>query len=342
VLNEKQVTGKGRATFPVASLLLLFLFTQNEAAAREVIFSQERLAFDSAGNPHPWTRIDPKTISGMKEHRFDLEKGRALVVRTNVRDAISRGLHQVAGTVRQCYAFIDRETGRTLTRDTLLYLLEFEEVPEFYRFDATYSGEHRWGEVRLTLIRSGEPLVGPGASAALTELLFDTLPHELGHDILNGIPSLLGVTHEQTPPYKRWFEEGVCELLAKRFAEQAAPLLWKKYLSMRRVVSVLDEFSVRSRIFHWSVENPYSMQMESDLYGASMLLMMVWTEAMGLERLLDRLDRPSETFSGLELIRMMEAATGSNSGQLLERASGFGKKLTERAARRALLLDGDP
>jgi hypothetical protein len=276
-------------------------------------------------------------MSGIKEHRFVLDEGSVLVIRTNIRTPEARGLPRVAETVRRCYRFVQEQSGLKLGRDILLYLLEFEEVPEYYRFEVACSEKDRdWCEVRLALLQRGDPLYGPGAPQALNELLFDTLPHELGHDVLAKVALLQGHDESASPLQTRWFAEGVCELLAKGFARREAPDLWRQFLGLRNVDSVLGDPQARRLIYVWSLENVDSMRMESDLYGASMLLMMAWTERIGLKELLDKLGHHADPVTGAELAALMQQTTGQDPEEMLDLARQIGERLASKVARRTV------
>lgn len=292
--------------------------------AVEIMFSQEIVAIDSSGVRYEPVIIDPATMPGMTSQDFDLARGRSLRIVTNLPAARQTGLQQVARIVQRSYDFIEKRTGGTLDKGVLLYILEFETLPLSYRFEATYSTAAPWQEVRVVLLDQGESLVGPSGSADLAELLFDTLPHELTHDVLADISPLLHDIDGEASHYTRWFIEGICELLAKEFAQHEAPATLSRLLAMRNVDEVLGNPSVCNAIFSWAQQNDNGMALESDLYGASMLLMMAWTETVDLPHLLARLNQCSTPQCGLDLELLMEATTGSSRSEMVERARQIG------------------
>ena len=306
----------------------LIALTRDTAHGRTVTFSQERLAYDAEGKPYPCRIIDPARIDGIEELSFDLGRGRRLVVRTNIPGSRHRGLDRVAGTIRSCYAYVDGSTGRALTRSTLLYLFEFDQVPDHYRFRVTCSGDEvPWGEVRLAMVKKGASLHGEAMAEGLAELLYDTLPHELGHDILSQIPSLAHDTNVTPSCGTRWFIEGVCEVLAKGFSSLYAPSRWRGYLARRKVGTVLSCPEVRAHLFHWAQGDDSSMSLESSLYGASMLVVSSWTESIPLEQLLDSFTNQRGQIFGDRLMRMMESDTGLSREGILDHAGALGKSL---------------
>lgn len=315
----------------IPSLILLVLLSMPVsvlasmgAGAVEIMFSQEIVSIDASGKPYEATIIDPATMSGMSNHDFDLERGRRLRLVTNLTPGRQADLQQVAQVVKRSYDFIEKMTGGTLNKGVLLYLLEFETLPLSYRFEATYSSDSPWQEVRVVLFNRGERLMGSTGSAELAELLFDTLPHELTHDVLADISPLLHDIDGEPSHYTRWFIEGICELLAKQFAQYVAPETLPRFLAMRNVDEVLGNPAVCNALFSWAQQNDNGMALESDLYGASMLLMMAWTESVELPRLLARINQCSTPQCGFDLELLMETTTGSSRREIVERARQIG------------------
>jgi hypothetical protein len=289
------------------------------------------------GHPLPAKVIDPSRMTGIKEYRFVLDEGSHLVIHTNIENTEARGLSRVADTVRRCTRFVQEQSGLRLGKDILLYLLELEKVPEYYRFEVACSDKNtNWCEVRLALLQKGDPLSGPGVPQTLNELLFDTLPHELGHDVLAKVRPFQSYDESKSPLQTRWFAEGVCELLAKGFARQEAPDLWVQFLALRNVDSVLGDPRARNLIYLWSLENVDSMRLESDLYGASMVLLMAWTERISLKELLGKLGHHTAPVTGAELVALMLRTTGLDSEEMLDLAQRLGERLASTVARRVV------
>ena len=309
--------------FVLLSVPVSVLASMGEGAV-EIMFSQEIVAIDPSGTVYEATIIDPAAMSGMSSHDFDLERGRSLRLVTNLPSARQAGLQQIAQVVKRSYDFIEKMTGGTLDKGVLLYLLEFETLPLSYRFEATYSSAAPWQEVRVVLLNRGERLMGAAGSAELAELLFDTLPHELTHDVLADISPLLHDIDGEPSHYTRWFIEGICELLAKQFTQYIAPETLPRFLAMRNVDEVLGNPAVSNALFSWAQQNDNGMALESDLYGASMLLMMAWTETVELPRLLARINQCSTPQCGFDLELLMETTTGSSRREIVERARQIG------------------
>ncbi len=327
------------------SLTLLFAMVFPAAASMgqngiEIIFSQEIVALDAMGNPYQPTIIDPAAIPEMRNLDFDLQRQRTLRVVTNLQGEQENALQRVAQIVKRSYAYVEKMTGGSLDKGVLLYLVELEQLPLAYRFEASYPADAPWQEVRLVLLRKGQPLLGPAGSHELAELLYDTLPHELGHDVLADISPLLHDIDGDPSHHTRWFIEGVCELLAKQFTHHEAPESLSRFLAMRNVDEVLSDPSVRNALFSWSQQNDNSMTLESDLYGAALLLLMAWTETLELPELLGQINSCPYPLCGVDLELLMETTTGLSQVAVVERALQIGENLlhSNDLARQSVML----
>lgn len=295
--------------------------------AASLTFSQEMIGVRPNGISYDPVHLEPQSFKGMKSLRFDLGKERKLEIRTNMDDPRERGVEDVAAVVRRCYGYLEGLSGKKLKAGVLLYLVEMDRVPPSYLFEASIDGDGRWSEVRLCLLSKGEKLLGPGGSESLAELLYDTLPHELGHDILGAI-DVLPHDAQDLPSYRtRWFIEGVCEVLAKGFSQIENCPQRQKYLHFRRVDSVMDDPMVTEEVFSWAQENGNEETLESDLYGAAMLLVMTWVERMDLADLLASFQRSGRILSGEDLIASVERKTGLSRKEAMARAAGLGREL---------------
>ncbi len=314
--------------------LFLFLCTTATSAANNqpaIIFSQDVIAINADGSLLPPVKIDPQEMAGMQMHDFDLGRNRLLRIHTNISNAEERGLNDVADTVKRCYNYIEATTGLQLKRGVMLYLIELDEIPYAYTFRTTYEDASQWGEVRLALVDRSAPLGGRHAPASLSDLLYDTLPHELGHDVLDGIPQLLHDLDGGTSHHTRWFIEGTCEVLAKGFSRREVPALSRRYLSLRNIDTVLEGMQMRTDLLKWAQNNDNGMVLESDLYGAAMLTMMAWTESITLNELLEQLATRSEPVHGSDLLALAQKTTGIGAEEMLNRAHAHGRRLNERA-----------
>ncbi len=312
----------------IVILLIASALNVSAKVSPYVTFSQEITGFDESGTQYPTVEINPASFTGMKALTFALGNSHKLVIETNIPDAENRGLNEFAATVQRCYQFVEEESGSTLNENILLYILEFVSVPEYYRFQMRFSArEAHWGEVRLVLVRKNAPLHGPDAPEAIHELLYDTLPHELGHDVLRGISNLQQDIDNRASYHTRWFIEGFCELLAKRFSKLEVPYLWEKFLARRHVDTVLANRMIRDKIFQWSQENTNSPVLESDLYGASMLVLMRWSSVISVNDILTQIQEQEKPLAGGELVTMMESATGLSREKILDQGQLLGEDL---------------
>lgn len=295
-----------------------------------IIFAQDVVAIGADGNMLPAVKIEPRDIAGMQTHDFDLGRQRLLRIETNIPDAEVRGLNDVVATVRRCYSYIENATGLMLDRGVLLYLIELDAIPYAYSFRASYSDASQWGEVRLALVQIGASLSGGNAMAGLNDLLYDTLPHELGHDVLEKLPQLVHDIDGSASHHTRWFIEGVCEVLAKGFSQAEAPALYGDFLALRKVDTVLAEKQMGSDLWAWAQHNDNGVVLESDLYGAAMLTMLAWTETVPLKKLLARLEGRSKAVYGPDLAAMMLETSGVDPQEMLIRADAYGRGLKQK------------
>ena len=313
--------------------LALIIITLGAAAAETgpaIIFSQEMVAIAADGSMLPSVKIDPQTMDGMQTYNFDLGQSRLLRIETNISDVEQRGLADVVATVERCYDYIETATGQRLERGVLLYLIELDQIPYAYNFSASYNDASLWGEVRLALIESGAPLSGRYAASSLTDLLYDTLPHELGHDVLDGIPQLQHDIDGSPSHYTRWFIEGVCEVLAKGFSQSEAPTLHHHFLDLRNVDTVLAGMQMQQDMLKWAQNNDNGMVLESDLYGAAMLTLMAWTESLTLADLFSQIQAYNGSLRGAELVAMMQETSGVGMDEMVRRGHVHGMELKEK------------
>ncbi len=315
------------------TLLLLFTLVVTTTAATQpsIIFTEEVVAINPDGSLLPSVRIEPQSMAGMQRHDFDLGRQRLLRIETNIRNPEQRGLNDLVATVRRCYSYIEAATGRSLDRGVLLYLIELDEIPQAYSFQASYAEVSRWGEVRLAMFGRGAALHGEQAPAALTDLLYDTLPHELGHDVLTQIPQLAHDIDGKESQHTRWFIEGVCEILAKGFSQREVPTLHRRFLALRSLDTVLADPRMQPSMLNWAQDNENGLARESDLYGAAMLSMMVWTESVALSELLETLASRRWPVRGTDLVAMLLRTTGLTPQEMIARAHAHGRQLNDKA-----------
>jgi hypothetical protein len=314
-------------------LIMSFAFIGTASADNQpaIIFSQDVVAIDAAGNLLPSVTIDPRGMAEMRTYDFDLGHQRLLRIETNLQNAKARGLNDVVDVVRRCFSYIETATGLTLKHGVLIYLIELEKIPYAYSFRASYNDASQWSEVRLALIEQGASLSGTEVMASLNDFLYDTLPHELGHDALETIPQLMHDIGINASHHTRWFIEGTCEVLAKGFSHQEAPALYREFLSLRNVDTVFADKQMENDMLTWAQNNNNGVSLESDLYGASMLTMMIWTETIPLKELLGQLGDLTTPVNGPDLVAMMQKTTGLDSHQIVKRAHTYGRSLKEKA-----------
>jgi len=320
-----------KSFFVVFVLFLFFLSFYADAStstSSAVYFSQEVIAVDMDGTPYPPVKIDPQQIQGMSDYCFDLGFGRKMLIRTNIENPRSKELSQIADIVGSCCRLVETLLETRLDKGVLLYLIEVDHIPLSYSFEAAYpEGSDQWSEVRLALVRKGQPLLGKNADEGLRSLLYDTIPHELAHDALAKIPMLKHDLDGQSSFHTRWFIEGVCEYLAMTFAKNENPGYLPRFFEMRRVGSVLADPGVRKSIYSWPQRyGDDDRMMEVDLYSASLLLMIAWTEQESLPDILGKIKCSNKSICGLDLIAMMEASADRTKEEMLDVARLVGSR----------------
>jgi hypothetical protein len=323
----------------ILTLILFFSFVVQVSAKTQpaIIFTQDVVAMNADGSRLPSVTIDPRTVSGMQSYDYDLGRDRLLRIQTNISDGEERGLGDLVALVKRCYSYIEAATNLPIKRGVLLYLIEFDEIPTAYSFRASYDDASQWAEVRLALIKRDETLNGKDSMSSLSDLLYDTLPHELGHDVLDSIPQLLHDIDGKPTYQTRWFIEGVCEVLAKGFSKREAPALYRRFLSLRKVDSVLAESRMQANMLNWAQRNDNGFVVESELYGASMLTLMAWIKTKPLDELLDELSsRPSQV-RGVDLLAMMQETTGVSLNEMIKRGHLHGQQLNDSVVLATLL-----
>ncbi len=311
-------------------VLLSMAVTVSAETAPEVVFSQDVVAINADGSKHRSLKIDPQTMADMQTYNFDLGRDRLLRIETNIKETERRGINELVATIRRCYRYIETTTGLALDQGILLYLIELDNIPFAYSFRASYNDASQWGEVRLALVERNAPLSGKNAFSALSDLLYDTLPHELGHDVLKGVLQLSHDINGNTPQHTRWFIEGVCEVLAKGFSEREVPSLHRQFLALRNVDTVLSGAQRTSELLSWAQQNTNGLVHESDLYGAAMLTLMIWTESIELTTLLEHISSRKAQVRGPHLVSLLKETTGLDPQEVIQRAHTRGLLLNKK------------
>lgn len=116
------------------------------------------------GSLLPQTIIDPESMQDMRTWTYDLGAGRRLEIQTNLAASRQVEIDSLAVVVDRCYNFLEVASGRQVPGGVLLYLLQFPETPRYYRFQADVEDSSDWNEVRIALLNTTQPLLGPGAA----------------------------------------------------------------------------------------------------------------------------------------------------------------------------------
>jgi hypothetical protein len=298
------------------------------------IFTQAGFAVDATGKSVPPLVLDPATLGDLVESRFELGRGRLLIVRTDIPSARHSELKSMAGAIRRCHDSVERNCGREVRGDMLIYLLWFERIPRSYSFRVELEDPGRWSQVRLAMTAGDAPLTGVGATPQLRKLLYGTLAHELGHQLLDAVPTVAHDIGERSSRHTRWFIEGVCEWLALDFARtECRPHAWR-LLADRRVERVLESARVREHLLRWAQTDQLDWQLESDLYGAALLVVDQWLSVAPLPHLLAALADTGGQHDGADLQDQLATATGLSRSELFERAAATGRRWAAPAVSR--------
>ncbi len=285
--------------------------------AAAAVFTQEASGTLADGSRIAQTVIQPDAMPGLRVMAYELGAGRRLEIHTNLDSARGAEIDSLAAVVGRCYGFLETATGRRVPGGVLLYVLEYPRRPRYYRFRAEVDDSADWNEIRVALLQAGNPLVGPGAGAHVTEFIFDTLPHELTHSLLTAEPTVRHDLDGHPPLGTRWFIEGVCEKLAKDFAAAEAPEFLHTALRMRHLDGSFMRPELGSIVWKWGQASEFSLIDETELYGLAMMMVTAWLEHIDLTDLLDRMSRRGGDIAGEGLLNLLRETTGMDRTQLL-------------------------
>jgi hypothetical protein len=153
------------------------------------------------------------------------------------------------------------------------------------------------------------------------------LPHELTHGLIAAVPTVCHDTTAEPMHGTRWFIEGVCEVAAKTFSMSESLTIHRRLLRERSVDDVLDRPGIRSALLSWCQDGVDDAALESDLYGAAMLVLMAWGETVDLQTLLADLAACGGLNEGPDLIGRLLADTGVDLIDVMNRAADLGREL---------------
>ncbi len=296
------------------------------ASARE--FTQEAFQYRSDGTVLPAVEINPAKMTGLTRYEYDLGRERHLSIRTDLDPGHHGELEQIAETVRYCYRFLETRAGRPVTGNVLLYLLEYSERPRCYRFHTEVADDSGWNQIRVALVSSREVDSGLLEASHVSEFLFDTLPHELTHGLLEIEPTVRHDRDGEPPVGTRWFIEGLCEKWAKDFCRSEAPREWRRGLARRHLDRPPAHPGSEDTIWSWGRTATPDWPLESDRYGLAMLLVQAWSESISPRTLLARMTAAGGNLDGAALIDLLRETTGRSREDLLRRALVLRSRLT--------------
>lgn len=300
-------------------LLATAISTVFSSPARAVVFTQETFSTHQSSGASSQVVLNPATLSQMQTHQFDLGHGRQLEIQTNLPSSRQYELSEVAAVVRDCYQYLEAETGRTVDGGVLLYLLQFPQRPRYYKFSVEVPDSSQWNEVRVALLDEDQPLLGRRASRHVTEFLFDTLPHELTHSLLANTPTVRHDLDGKRSCGTRWFIEGVCEKMAKGFGAAAyAQGHSGSTITSGRNSSFPSE--VQQKIWTWGQESGFEPAQETRCYELARWLVSAWCSEIELSRLLEVMHGSGGDTDGEDLLTLLAETTGWQESRLLYRA----------------------
>lgn len=310
------------------ALTVAFCTISHGGEAHARVFSQEAVRFSPCGTEFPLTIVDPDSLEYLNILPCDLGSGRTLEIRTNLPSSRHEEIFSLAEVVRRCYSYLEQETGRVVSGDILLYLLQYPQRPSCYRFEVEVADSEPWNQVRLALMNTGQPILGPGASPHITEFIYDTLPHELTHGLLNSTPTVRHDLDGQESLGTRWFIEGLCEVMAKGFSQLESPDFHRASLQRRNLNRILEDGDLGSMVWQWGQSSEFSWDDESDLYGLSMLLFTSWTNHVELIDLLALMSQRGGDFNGEGLLELLVETAGVEPWELLMEAKGIARQVS--------------
>ncbi len=296
------------------------------------VFSQEAIRYGPEGSQLNLTVIDPDSFDNLEILPFSLGFGRTLEIHTNLPSSRVAEINSLAEVVRRCYDFLEEESGRPVNGSLLLYLLQYPKRPNCYRFEVEMADSTPWNQVRVVLLDSGQPLLGPGASPHVTEFIFDTLPHELTHGLLTSIPTVRHDLDGRKPQGTRWFIEGVCEKMAKDFSFLESPIFHRNVLARRNLDRILVCPDLGSWVWQWGPSGELPWSDESDLYGLSMLLVATWSKQIELRELVALMARRGGDLNGDDLKELLLETAGFEPWELLARAKYQARQMSSTSA----------
>ncbi len=294
------------------------------------VFSQEAVRYAPGGTQRELTIIDADSLGHLDILPFDLGSGRILEIRTNIPSSRGEEIKALAGVVHRCYNFLESETGREVSGNVLLFLLEYSQRPSCYRFEVEVPDSSPWTQIRVALLDSGQPLLGSGASSHITEFIYDTLPHELTHNLLNLIPTVGHDLDGKKPLGTRWFIEGTCEKMAKEFSQIESPEFHRKALQRNNLNRVLMGPEMDGMVWQWGHSSAMDWSDETDLYGLSMLLVSAWTREVELRDLIALMSHRGGGFDGDGLDGLLWETAAMDPDDLMLQAKGIARQLTTK------------
>ncbi|MCB1162446.1 MAG: hypothetical protein R3C71_00195 [Candidatus Krumholzibacteriia bacterium] len=304
-----------RALLGACLLLGIALGTAGSAQAQR-LFRQERSATYADGRTIPPLSVSEDLLETGPRREFALPGGRRLLVVGALSSDREAELSDVAALVREAVAHATTATGLPLPGNILLCLLEVERVPTAYRFEAREPSDASWCELRLAFVERSRPLLGPGATPEFLELLYDTLPHELGHDLLDQVPGLRQDLDGGPSTGTRWFCEGVCELIAKSFAQRLDPQQARRYRADRDVGSALRTAGWLQALLDWRQDSALDPAAESRAYGLAWRLVETWDDHRPLRELIAELARSATPTDGPRLRALLARDLGTDEATL--------------------------
>lgn len=296
------------------------------------------------GRPYPIVDISGELPRDLTEVALPLDGSRRLVVRSNDPTVGADDLEEMRALVAAAYLHLESATGRRIARDVLLHLLLLDEVPPAYHVEMRLPQDaNPWSFVGFVVLPKSAMADPARLRGELDTMLYDTLPHELGHQLLRPIANLPHDNSREPSFGTRWFIDGTCEWLAKDFARSYDRDVWERELKKRRADRILGEPGIRESLFAWPQEDGGDQDgRDADLYGAALLVVGEWVAAQPLREILDGIERSDRRMDGAALKARMLEVTGHDEATLLDRAQARGKAWTREAAGLWALEEGAP
>ncbi len=276
---------------------------------------------------HLYVEERPPDTSRWWHHPATLPGGYPLDLRASVPPTPDQ-LHDLTQRLRTTWSHLEKVTGRPIDGGLDLTLIHMTGLPASWSAHQTLDSDDPHAQVFWTFVLEDEVepgTLGPEVDDALDHLLIHELGHHLVDDALvtHDFENTLGPVTWET----RWFLEGLCEWLALSYTREGRPDSYRGILETRHVGTVLADPQLREGIWTWSDHNDETSFRDVDAYGASLLILELWTRHRPLADILIELEALPRSAVGTDLRAMITRDLGMSLDAILDAAHALGVEL---------------